>query len=70
MRKCERNNPQPRAVKKERKEVCKAPEQISLQPMVKTMVMQIVSLQPMEDHSGADIQPAACGGPHGGAVHS
>jgi len=27
--------------------------------MVKTTVVQVVPLQPMEDHSGADIQPAA-----------
>ncbi|GAB0207533.1 zinc finger and BTB domain-containing protein 5 [Grus japonensis] len=28
------------------------------------MVMQVVSLQPMEDHGGADIDPAAHGRPH------
>ncbi|KAK4806141.1 hypothetical protein QYF61_001064 [Mycteria americana] len=32
--------------------------------MVKTMVRQVVPLQPMEVHSRADIHPAACGGPH------
>ncbi|KAK4806858.1 hypothetical protein QYF61_012587 [Mycteria americana] len=35
--------------------------------MVKTMVMQVVPLQPMEVHSGADIHTAAHGGPHAGA---
>ncbi|GAB0209984.1 acid sphingomyelinase-like phosphodiesterase 3b [Grus japonensis] len=40
---------------------------IPLQPMVKTMVKQAVPLQPMEVNSGADIHPAACGGPHTGA---
>ncbi|PKU46091.1 c-c chemokine receptor type 6 [Limosa lapponica baueri] len=30
-------------------------EEFLLQPVVKTMVMQFVPLQPMEDHSGADI---------------
>ncbi|KAK4810779.1 hypothetical protein QYF61_008751, partial [Mycteria americana] len=37
--------------------------EILLQPVVKTMVRQVVPLQPMEVHSGADIHPAACGGP-------
>ncbi|GAB0207467.1 hypothetical protein GRJ2_003212400 [Grus japonensis] len=32
--------------------------------MVKTTVRQAVPLQPMEDHSGADIHPAAHGGSH------
>ena len=35
----------------------------TLQPVVKTMVMQIVLLQPMEDHGGAAIHTAAHGGP-------
>lgn len=30
----------------------------------KTTVMQVVPLQPAEDHAGADIHPAACRGPH------
>lgn len=30
-------------------------EQIPFQPMEKTMVVQFVSLQSMEDHSGANI---------------
>ena len=31
------------------------------------MVTQVVPLQPMEDHAGADIHTAARGGPHAGA---
>jgi len=38
--------------------------EILLQPVVKTMVKHVVSLQPMEVHSGGDIYPAARGGPH------
>ncbi|GAB0206332.1 hypothetical protein GRJ2_003178200 [Grus japonensis] len=34
---------------------------------MKTMVTQVVPLKPMEVHGGADIHPAACGGPHAGA---
>ena len=47
----------PRSVKKEGEEVLQAPEQreILLQPVVKTMVRQVVPLQPMEVHGGADI---------------
>ncbi|GAB0203313.1 AN1-type zinc finger protein 5-like [Grus japonensis] len=41
--------------KKEGEEVLQAPEQIPLQPVVKTMVRQAVPLQPMEDDGGADI---------------
>ena len=41
--------------------------EIPLQPVVKTMVRQAVPLQPMEEHSGADIHTAAEGGPHAGA---
>ena len=40
--------------------------EILLQPVVKTMVTQVVPLQSMEVHSGMDIYPAACGGPHAG----
>ena len=36
--------------------------EILLQPMEKIMVMQVVPLQPMEDHAGADIHTAAWGG--------
>lgn len=32
--------------------------------MVKTMVKEVVPLQPMEDNSGADIHTPVCGGPH------
>ncbi|KAK4810783.1 hypothetical protein QYF61_008755 [Mycteria americana] len=38
--------------------------EIALQPVVKTMVRQVVPLQPMEVSSGADVHPAVCGGPH------
>ncbi|PKU42447.1 hypothetical protein llap_7247 [Limosa lapponica baueri] len=38
-----------------------------LQPMEKTVVKQVVLLQLMDDHSGADIHTAACGEPHTGA---
>ncbi|KAK4811345.1 hypothetical protein QYF61_027574 [Mycteria americana] len=38
--------------------------EIPLQPVVKTMVRQVVPLPPMEDHRGADIHSAAHGGPH------
>ena len=41
-----------------------AAAEIAQQPMVKTVVMQVVPLQPIEDHSGADIHVAAHGGPH------
>ena len=42
------------------------PEQreIPLQPVVKTMVTQVVPLQPVEDCGGADIHTAAHGGTH------
>ncbi|GAB0193217.1 epimerase family protein SDR39U1 [Grus japonensis] len=38
--------------------------EIPLQPVEKTMVRQAVPLQPMEDDGGAEIPPAARGGPH------
>jgi len=41
--------------------------EIPLQPIVKTMVTQVVPLQPMDDHGGADVHTASCGGPHAGA---
>jgi len=41
--------------------------EISLQPMVKAMVKQVVPLQPMENQTRADIHPAACGGLYAGA---
>ena len=31
--------------------------------MLKTIVMHVAPLQPMEDHGGADIHPAFHGGP-------
>ncbi|KAK4810494.1 hypothetical protein QYF61_004274, partial [Mycteria americana] len=58
----------PRSVKKEGKEVhLGAGAEIPLQPVEKTMVKQIVPLQPMEVYGGADIHSAAHGGPHTGA---
>jgi len=45
----------PRSVKKEREEVLKTLEQsLPLQPEVKTMVRQVVPLQPMEVHGRVD----------------
>jgi len=41
--------------KNEGEEVLQVPEQIPLQPMMKTMLRQAVPLQPMEVHSGSDI---------------
>jgi len=43
--------------------------EIPLQPVVRTMVRQLVPLKegnppPIEDQGGADIHPAACRGPH------
>ncbi|KAK4823941.1 hypothetical protein QYF61_008327 [Mycteria americana] len=69
MRKCERNNPADTKVREQgwgRGAPC-AGSDIPLKPVVKTMVVQVVALQPTEDHSGADIHPAACGGPYAGA---
>ena len=37
--------------------------EISLQPVVKTMVRQVVPLQPMEVHGGADIHLQSVGDP-------
>ncbi|GAB0175561.1 acid sphingomyelinase-like phosphodiesterase 3b [Grus japonensis] len=38
--------------------------EIPSQPLEKTMVRQAVPLQPTEVHGGAEVPPAACGGPH------
>ena len=38
--------------------------EIPLQPKEKITVMQVVPLQPMDNHSGADSHTAAHGGPH------
>jgi len=35
--------------------------EVPLQPTVKTIVMQVVPLQPVEVYGGADVHPAACG---------
>lgn len=39
---------------------------IPLQPVEKTVAMQVVTLQPMKDPGGEDNQPAAYGGLHAG----
>ena len=44
----ERTLQTPRSAKKEGEEVFPLPEQIPLQPVVKTMVKQVVPLQPVE----------------------
>ena len=56
----ERTLQTPRSAKKEGEEVFPLPEQIPLQPVVKTMVKQVVPLQPVEVHGGEHIhlQPA------------
>jgi len=41
--------------------------EIPLQHIMKTMAMQVVPLQSLEDHTGTDSYTAACGGPHAGA---
>ena len=41
--------------------------EIPLQPLRRTMVKQVVPLQPMEDHGGAGIHTAAHRGPQAGA---
>ena len=66
MRRCERNNAADTQVSEEGGGGG-APDtraEILLQPVEKTMVRQAVPLQPMEDDGGAEIPPAAQGGPH------
>ncbi|KAK4830776.1 hypothetical protein QYF61_013609 [Mycteria americana] len=66
VRKCERNKPADTKVR-EKGGGEGAPgtrAEIPLQPEEKTMVKKVVPLQPMEDRSGADTHPAACGGPY------
>ena len=58
MRTCERNNSADAKVSEERGWGGGAPgagAEIPLQPMVKIMVRQIVPLQPLQVHGGADI---------------
>jgi len=60
-KKCERRNPADTKVSEEGGGAA-APgtgAEIPLQPMVKTVARQVVLLQPMEEHSGADDHPAA-----------
>ena len=63
---CERNSPADTNVS-EKGEGGGAPGTGEVQPVVKTVVTQVVSLQSMEVHSGANIHPAACEGLHTGA---
>ncbi|GAB0184959.1 epimerase family protein SDR39U1 [Grus japonensis] len=69
VRRCERNSPADTKVSAEggggRAPGTRA--EIPLQPVEKTMVRQAVPLKPMEDDGGAEIPPAAHGGPHTGA---
>ena len=69
VRKCERNNSAGTRVSEEGGGggAPGARAEIPLQPVVQTMVMQVVSLRPMEDHGGVAIHTAAHGGPHDGA---
>ncbi|KAK4830770.1 hypothetical protein QYF61_013259 [Mycteria americana] len=69
MRKCERNSPTNTKVSEEGGGAGTpgAGAEIPLQPVEKTVVMQVVPLQLMEDHSGGDIHIAAHGGLHGRA---
>ena len=71
VRKCERNNSADTKVSEEGGGggAPGARAEIPLQPVVQTMVMQVVSLRPMEDHGGVAIHTAAHGGhaPHDGA---
>ena len=57
MRACKRNNPADTKVSEEGGGggAPGARVEIPLQPVVKTMVRQVVPLQPMEVHGGADI---------------
>jgi len=66
---CETNNSADTKVSKEGggRGVPGTGAEISLQPVVKTMVTQVVPLQSMEAHGGADVHTAACGGHPTGA---
>ncbi|GAB0175634.1 hypothetical protein GRJ2_000028600 [Grus japonensis] len=66
VRRCERNNSADTKVSEEGGAggAPGAGAEIPLQPLEKTMVRQAVPLQPMEDDGGAEIPPAAHGGPH------
>ena len=59
---CERNSPAYTRVSEE--EGGGTGAEIVLQPVMKTMVRQVVALQPMEAHGGAHTHTAAHGGPH------
>lgn len=57
VRKCDKNSPADAKIGEEGggRSAPGARAEIPLQPVVKTMVMQAVSLQPMEDYSEADL---------------
>ena len=63
VRKCKRNSPVDTKIREkgEKGDAPDAGEEIPLQPMEKTKVMQVVPLQPLEDHGEADIHAAAHG---------
>ena len=65
MRKCESNNSADTKVSEAGGEggAPGAAAEIPLQHVVKTMVTQVVPVQPMQVHGGADIHPAARGDP-------
>ncbi|TRZ08095.1 hypothetical protein HGM15179_019014 [Zosterops borbonicus] len=66
VRLCERSNSADTKVSEEGGRGCAAgtEAEIPLQPMVKTIVMQVVSLLPMDIHGGAEVYSAARGGLH------
>ncbi|GAB0175668.1 acid sphingomyelinase-like phosphodiesterase 3b [Grus japonensis] len=66
VRRCERNNSADPKVSAEggARGAPGARAEIPLQILEKTMVRQAVPLQPIEVYGGAEIPPAACGGPH------
>lgn len=69
MRKCKINNSADTMAGKEQGERC-APgtgAENSLQPMEKTLVMEVVPLKPIKVHGGADIQTTSQRGSHAGS---
>ncbi|GAB0181647.1 junction-mediating and -regulatory protein-like [Grus japonensis] len=66
VRRCERNSPADTKISAEGGAggAPGARAEIPLQPLEKTMVRQVVPLQPTEDDGGAEIPPAARGGSH------
>ena len=58
------NSPAETKVREGGGDVPRAGAEIPLQPMEKTMVMQVIPLPLKEDHSGANIHTAAPAAPH------